>query len=254
MGLGDEIMALGRAERIFEQTGRPVSILTMTEAPREHDIWRNNPAWVHRGGKGMIDGGGSRPYITAWKGRRAIYNMDYAPRAGRIYLSDQDRAACPLTPPYAIVSPDLKDGASVNKNWGRAKWEQVIKDFPCPVYQLLPDQKARPINGAIGHYTPSLRMALAAIEKAALVMAAEGGTHHMAASFHIPAVVVFGAFVPPSVTGYKYHYNIAVDTPQGYCGNWDSCDHCRAALAAITPQMVREKALLLWESYQDDEG
>lgn len=251
MGLGDEIMALGRAERLYEQTGRPVSILTMTEAPREHEVWRGNPAWIEKGGQRLIDGGGARPYITAWHGRRAIFNLDYRARAGRIYLTDDDRAACPLEPPYAIVAPELKKGASPNKDWGRANWEAVIKDFPCPVYQLLPDPKMKPIKGAIPHATPSLRAALAAIEKAALVLAAEGGTHHMAASFRVPAVVVFGAFVPPTVTGYDFHYNIAVDTDEGYCGRWDECAHCRAALQSIKPEQVREKAILLWESYEE---
>jgi len=252
MGLGDEIMALGRAERLYEQTGRPVSILTMTEAPREHDAWRGNPAWVHQGGKRLIDGGGARPYITAWHGRRAIFNLEYRARAGRVYLTDEERAACTLKPPYAIVSPELKKEASPNKDWGKKNWEAVIRDFPCPVYQLLPDSKTKPIAGAIPYNTPTFRAALAAIERAALVMAAEGGTHHMAASMRVPAVVVFGAFVPPSVTGYDFHYNIAVETDEGYCGRWEPCGHCRAAMESIKPESVREKAILLWESYNED--
>lgn len=251
MGLGDELMALGRAERLYEQTGRPVSILTMTDAPREHDSWVGNPAWVFKGGQRLVDGGGARPYITAWHGRRAIFNLEYRARAGRVYLTDEERAACTLDAPYAIVSPELKKGASPNKDWGRSNWEAVIKDFPCPVYQLLPDDKTKPIKGAIPYKTPSFRAALAVIEKAALVMAAEGGTHHMAASMRVPAVVVFGSFVPPSVTGYDFHYNIAVDTDEGYCGRWEPCEHCRAAMKSIKPEQVREKALLLWESYEE---
>lgn len=252
MGLGDEIMALGRAERLYEQTGHPVSIISMTEAPRDHDAWKGNPAWVHTGGKRLIDGGGARPYIHAWHGRRAIFNLEYRARAGRIYLTDEERAACTLKPPYAIVSPELKKEASPNKDWGRERWEAAIKDFPIPVYQLCADDSVKPIKGAIPYKTPTFRAAYAAIEKAALVMAAEGGTHHMAASARVPAVVVFGAFVPPQVTGYAFHHNIAVETDEGYCGRWEPCQHCRAALESITPGMVREKALLIWDSYDED--
>lgn len=252
MGLGDEIMALGRAERLYEQTGCPVSILTMTEAPREHDAWNGNPAWIHKGGKAIIDGGGARPYITAWHGRRAIFNLDYRARAGRVYLTDEERESCTLKPPYAIVSPELKKEASPNKDWGKKNWESVIHNFPCPVYQLLPNLKTIPIAGAIGYHTPTFRAALAAIEKAALVMAAEGGTHHMAASMRVPAVVVFGSFVPPNVTGYDFHYNIAVETDEGYCGRWEPCNHCKKAMESIQPEYVREKAILLWESYNED--
>lgn len=252
MGLGDEIMALGRAERLYEESGNPVSILTMTEAPRDHEAWHGNPAWVHKGGKRLIDGGGARPYIKGWRNKQALFNLEYRARAGRVYLTDDERAlVAGMKPPYAIVSPELKAGASPNKDWGKANWEQVIKDFPCPVYQLCPDDKTKPIKGAIACKTPSFRTALAVIEKAALVMAAEGGTHHMAASMRVPAVVVFGSFVPPSVTGYDFHYNIAVETDEGYCGRWEPCAHCRTALASITPGKVREKAILLWESYEE---
>lgn len=252
MGLGDEIMALGRAEREYERTGRPVTIVTMTGAPREHDAWPGNPAWVPKAGTPLMDGGGARPYIQHWHGKQAIFNLEYRARAGRVYISDADRAACPLEPPYAIVAPFLKPEASPNKNWGKKNWEQVIKDFPIPVYQLCQDAKTPLIAGALRHETPTFRAALAAIERAAVVMANEGGTHHMAASARVPAVVVFGSFVPPAVTGYEFHYNMDVETDEGYCGRWEPCPHCRAAMEQILPETVREKAILMLESYDAD--
>jgi len=252
MGLGDEIMALGRAERVYEQYGVPVSIRTMTEAPREHDAWIGNPAWHKNAGKKIIDGGGARPYIEKWRSRQCFFNYDYRPRAGRIHLTEEERATCTLEPPYAIVSPHTKDTASVNKNWGAKRWAEVIKDFPVPVYQLCEDDKVQLIPGAIRHNTPSFRHAVAAIENAALVMCNEGGPHHMAASVKVPAVVVFGSFVPPQVTGYEFHYNIAVETEHGYCGKWDHCDVCQESLKKIKPTLVREKALLLLESFYAD--
>lgn len=252
MGLGDEIMALGRAETIYEETGKPVSIVTMTEAPRTHPAWEGNPAWDQHAGKKIIDGGGARPYIKSWHGRRAIFNLDYRPRAGRIYITDQEREQVTLKPPYAIVSPELKKGASPNKDWGRKRWEEVIKDFPIPVYQLCPDDSVKPIAGAIPYKTESFRLAVAAIERAAVVMSAEGGTHHMAASVGVPAVVVFGSFVPPQVTGYDFHYNIAVETEHGYCGNWNPCEICKESMKSIKPEFVREKAILIMESFDAD--
>jgi len=121
MGLGDEIMALGRAELVYEQTGRPVSICTMTECPREHDAWVGNPAWEKNAGKKIIDGGGARAYIKNWHGRQCNFNMDHTARAGRIYLTEEERARCTLEGPYAIVAPNLKETASKNKIWcGRA--------------------------------------------------------------------------------------------------------------------------------------
>lgn len=248
MGLGDEIMALGRAEAHFEKTGQQVSICGMTEAPREHPAWHGNPAWVHRGGKIIIDGGGSRPYIKHWKGRQAIYDLEHRPRAGRIHIPDDVRARCTLEGPYAIIEPNIKKGASPNKDWGRHNWEQVIKDFPIPVYQLRHDPAQKIAAGAIPYDTPTIQDACAAIEGAALVMCNEGGTHHMAASMGTKALVIFGSFVPPQVTGYSFHYNIAVETDEGYCGRWDACEHCRESLKSIKPETVREKAILLLEN------
>ena len=225
----------------------------MLESPRYHEIWRGNPAWVATGGQRLVDGGGFRPYIKHWHGRQAVYNLDYRARAGRVYLSDQERADCTLKPPFAIVSPLIKKGASPNKDWGRSNWEKVIEDFPVPVYQLFPaGEKPDAIKGAIPYVTPSPRNAIAAIERAAVVMSQEGGTHHMAASAGVPAVVIFGSFVPPEVTGYEFHHNIAVQTDEGYCGRWDSCNHCKEAMALIKPEEVREKALLILESYDAD--
>lgn len=253
MGLGDEIMALGVAERLYEQTGKPVRIECALGTVRHHLIWEGNPAYSKTASQAIVDGGGYRPYIESWKGRKANFNLDYAARAGKIYIPESARASAPqLKPPYAIVAPFLKSGASPNKDWGAARWEQVIRNFPVPVYQLCPDAKTQAIPGAVAVQTPDLYSALVCIEGAAVVMAAEGGTHHMAASLGVPAVVVFGSFVPPQVTGYEFHHNIAVDTEHGYCGNWEPCTACAESLAEITPAQVRRAALLILESYDAD--
>lgn len=245
MGLGDEIMALGRAETEYERTGKPVMICTAMGHPRQHPAWDGHPAVVQtfdeQAGK-IIDGGGARPYIREWVGNQIIFNMDYRARAGRVVFDDQYRWVRPLGA-YAIVAPTIKENASPNKSWGALRWEEAIDGFPIPVYQLCQSDAEAPIRGAIRIVTPTFRAALGLIESAALVLCNEGGTHHMAASMGTPAVVVFGAFVPPQVTGYDFHHNIAVETPEGYCGKWTACEHCQKAMAQITPDMVKQKAV-----------
>ncbi len=201
MGLGDEIMALGRAEALYEQTGRPVSICNQLGYPREHDAWLGNPAWNYHASLKITDGANARPYIKHFHGRRTIFNLDHRPRAGRVFLTDDEKAWDPIKGPFAVVAPYIKDGASPNKNWGVHRWEQAIAGFPIPVYQLCSDARQKTIAGAIRLETPTFRWAMSIIEKAAIVLCNEGGTHHMAASARIPAVVVFGAFTPPLVTG-----------------------------------------------------
>lgn len=248
MGLGDEIMALGRAETLYEETGRQVSIINHLGGVRTQPIWHGNPAWNPRSSLKLLDDTTSRAYIKHWHGKQIIFNTDHTPRAGRIYFDDSYRDRCPLEPPYAIIEPNIKKMASVNKNWGRRRWAKVIKNFPVPVYQLVQDRHEIVVEGAIAHQTPDIYDALAAIERAALVMCNEGGTHHMAASMGTPAVVIFGSFIPPQVTGYEIHENIAVETNHGYCGKWDKCEECTQALSQIKPADVREKAILIMES------
>lgn len=252
-------MAAGRAERLWEQTGQTVAICrvdTLTDGapryPRSHDAWTHHPEIDAGGPQQIIDCATSRPYIKHWRGRQVIFNHDYRPRAGRVYLTQQEWDFNTIQGPYAIIAPQLKPEASPNKSWGIDRWEAVIKDFPIPVFQLLESDRVKAIEGAQGIATLTFRHALSIIAGAAVVMTNEGGSHHMAASMRVPAVVFFGSFTPPQVTGYAFHYNMAVETPEGYCGRWDTCPHCNAAKRVITPAMMREKALLMVDAYGRD--
>lgn len=250
MGLGDEIMALGRAEREFERTGERVKILEAHGTTRDHIIWHNNPAWDKNGKKSITDASGARPYVNFNAGD-ARFNLDYRPRAGRIYVPDEYRQDKPQTP-YAVINPHLKSGASPNKSYGFDRWAEVIENFPIQVFQLMQDPSERILPRAVAMPTPNLYDAVAMIENAAVVMCNEGGMHHMAASVRTPAVVYFGSFIPPSVTGYDFHYNIAVETQHGYCGKWSHCKQCEKSKQSVAPALVREKAILLMESFNAD--
>lgn len=248
MGLGDEIMALGRAEKAFFDTGKSVAITDAAGVPRNHPAWHGSAAWNPQSTDKLIDCPGHRPYIKRWEGNRIIFNLDYRARAGKVHLSVLEMAAAELPKPYAIVAPFLKENASPNKDWGWQNWAKVIENFPIPVYQLCENADVQPIPGAIRYDTPDFKRALAAINRASIVLCNEGGSHHMAASRGVPAVVVFGAFVPPLVTGYDIHENFGIETPEGYCGRWDPCLHCKNAMAQILPNMVKEKAMNILEA------
>lgn len=256
MGLGDEIMALGRAETAYEINGRPVAICRPGGYARRHDAWQGNPAWDSRWADGefvrthhLIDGAALRPYIKHWAGRRIVFNEEHRPRAGRIWLTPQESlfgsSVAQDGVPYAVIAPFVKELASPNKDWGAANWEAVIDGFPMPVYQLFCGHNPQIIRGAIGLRTDTFRKAAAVIGRARLVLCNEGGTHHMAASMRTPAVVFFGSFISPRVTGYDFHRNIAVETEHGFCGNFDRCRHCADAIAQVKPDMVRSQIDLL---------
>lgn len=241
MGLGDEIMALGRAEALFEETGRKVSIVNEIGRPRGHDAWKFNPAWDHRSTQTLMDCAAYRPYIKHWQNKKLFFNLEHKPRAGRMYLTDQEIDFNKLRGDYIIIAPYLKDHGSKNKAWSEENYIKLIQQLDMPIYQLVVSNSDRVIQGAKPYHTPHFRLATSVISGARLVITNEGGAHHMAASMRKKAVVFFGSFIPPSVTGYDFHENIGIDTDQGYCGEWEYCEHCAKAKKQITVEYFKQR-------------
>lgn len=259
MGYGDEIMALGRAELVYSILGKPVAICGVSKNPRKHPIWKNHPAVDSNSPLHIIDGSSARPYILRWErisGLTTIWNTKYRARAGHIRLTAQEQAdALCLTPsmPFAIVEPIVRRGSSKNKDWGFERWEEVVKDFPIPVYQFDPDGKSKILPGVNAIDSPSFRVAAGVVKHASLVMTVDGGTHHMAASMNTPAVVIFGGFADPKITGYAYQKNFYVDLPESPCGRYYPCEHCKKAMSMISPEQVKQAALKIL-SKEDGNG
>jgi ADP-heptose:LPS heptosyltransferase len=237
VGIGDEIMALGRAEKLFQETGRQVCIVNEIGRPRFHDAWKHNPAWNPASSQALVDCAGNRPYIKHWLNRKIIFNLDYSPIAGKIHLTEDELAFPVPSNDYLVISPYLKDTASKNKSWGEERYIELLKKIKMPVFQLIQNKTDRVIEGARPIHTPHFRNAARVISSAKLVICNEGGAHHIAASMGTKAVVYFGSFIPPSVTGYKFHKNLSVESGCGYCGDWNTCLHCEAAKKQITIDM-----------------
>lgn len=244
-------MGLGRLEIYHAATGKKGAILNDIGLPRDNVLWHGHPAWEPKGTSGIKDGAGCRPYIkqwSQWNGQpRLVFNETYRPHAGRIHLTDAERASVTIDGDFIVVNPTVKANASQNKQWGVERWERAIAGLPLPVYQLGTSE-GEVIKGARFYRTETIRHAAAVIERARMVMTNEGGLHHIAASFKRPAVVVFGAFAHPLVTGYPFHTNLAVETQEGYCGRYAPCDHCKEAMAQITPAMVQLEATKILEA------
>jgi len=253
MGLGDEIMAMGEAEALYEVTGRPVAICDKNNRPRWHKAWRNNPAVsreLRSGIDSIINCPGQRSYIKQWKHspRRTEFNLDHRARAGKIYLTVEEECTVRALVPegeFVIIEPATRVSvkSSRNKDWGMERWAEVIRDFPVPVYQFdIGDET--PLLESVGIiYSNDFRISVGIIKFAVLVLTIDGGMHHFAASMGTDAVVVFGGFCDPKITGYNSHANFYSDIDGSPCGRYDPCSHCKEAMALITPEQVRAEAL-----------
>jgi len=249
MGYGDEIMALGRAEIVYGILKRPVAIYGVSGRPRNHPVWKNHPAIDINSPLHIVDGPSARPHILRWKrnpGLTTIWNMKYRARAGRMRLTTREQnEARYLAPkkPFVVVEPIVRKKSSRNKDWGFDRWKEVIKDFPLPVYQFDLDGKTKILPGATAIHSPGFRIAAGIVKHSTLVMTIDGGMHHMAASMKTPAVVIFGGFASPKITGYAYQRNFYIDLPESPCGRYAPCKHCEKAMSMIKPEEVRRAAL-----------
>jgi len=243
MGWGDEIMALGEAEKLSGN----VAIVDASGMPRQHPAWLGHlkiakPSESFE--NSVLNCPGHRPYIksvtaASWKWK------EYTPRAGRIQFSpEEQKQSNKLVGNFVVIEPFLKNKVeSQNRGWGWGNfaaltqlvdvdWVQVGATKP----KLLPN--ARWIQ------TKTARDMAVVLSKAKSFVAPEGGMHHTAASLNLAGVVIFGGFISPQVTGYSCHTNIfkGDDTESSLgCGKRVKCIHCERAMQEITPEYVATK-------------
>lgn len=261
MGYGDELMALGRAETVYQILEKPVAICGVSHHPRMHEVWKYHPAVDPKSELKILDGPSARPYMLRWKrpGPISVFNPEYRARVGHMVLTDEERRqAADLLPdrPFGLVEPIIRGRSSRNKDWGFKKWAQVVKDLPIPIYQFMVDgEKTKILPGGTGRTAPSFRVASEIVRHATIVMTNDGGMHHLAASVGAPAVVVFGGFADPKITGYPFQTNFYADIEGSPCGNYGKCPHCVKAREMIKPEQVREAVMkILSEGLEGSHG
>lgn len=255
MGYGDEIMAAGHARLARERdpAHRRVRILDRHKQPRFHELWQGNgdivPLGLHGDLINIVNGSGARPYIERELQDRRIWKrwegLDGPPR-GVIRLSRNEQDFGRLNSGRVVLEPTIKAKASPNKDWGWVRWNKLAwllqEKHGQRVTQLGP-AGTRLLEGADLVVTGGFREACAVLSTAAAAVLPEGGLHHAAAAFNVPAVVIFGGYIAPMHTGYEGHVNLF--TGGEPCGMRVPCDHCRDAMAKILPESVAEQLMEL---------
>ena len=252
MGWGDELLAAGEAQRLYEEAGVKVAITHRSGQVRWHDLWRDNPAIatpreaetdpVQR----LINGPNARPYhdatvpftrrsgvrFTAWRARD---------HRGRIYLSESElslgrRLRADLGP-YWFIEPSPTVQSNPNKRWSFTRFQQLVSD-PRETWVQPLHHDSTVLMGAFSTATPTFRDACGLLASAEGFVGTEGGLHHAAAALRVPAVVIFGGCMSVETFGYPEHVNLADDGPESPCGRWLPCAHCARAMERITVAQV----------------
>lgn len=253
MGVGDNIMATGmakgaaaRGKRIAFGSGKAIEWDHHSE-----QVFKNNPNIAPLGSEGADDlewinfCRGHRIYNTQGKDRW-IWNYKFKAIPGEFYFTPQElEQADKHGNGFVIIEPNVPRWKQVapNKDWGRANYWRISKRLKRRGY----DVRQFYYNGSwqSDHCqqikTQTFRQAAAILRNAKLYIGPEGGMHHAAAALGIPAVVVFGGFIPPAVTGYDFHTNLTGGAKA--CGSFTRCPHCIQAMERIGVHDVEAAAL-----------
>lgn len=254
MGLGDNLMASGLARGAASQ-GRKVAF-----GDGERIIWDQHSETIFRNNPNVARRGAERDANLRWvpfykghriynrqDGKRWIWNMEFRPTPGEMFFSRaEERNGRRYGDGFVVIEPDVPTWKSVapNKDWGRAKYQVVadrLRAEGLRIVQFRHPKSGAPLSGVDQFRTHDFRDSLAILKRAALYVGPEGGLHHGAAAVERPAVVLFGGFIPPSVTGYLTHTNLTGGAEA--CGSIHPCKHCKDAMAAISVEEVVEAAM-----------
>lgn len=248
IGIGDQIIATGIA-RGAQERGKRIAFGDGSRIAWDHNsrmIFAGNPNIAPPGSEGSADlewnpfRKGHRVYNHHDRANnRWVWNMAFRCVPGQIFLDRGENAWAGLRAKGAVVvEPNIEAWKSVapNKQWPVDRYDavvdQLVRQGVKVVQFVYGTAKAHLCPGATAIQTPSFRHAAALLATAAAYLGAEGGLHHAAAAFDVPAVVLFGGFVPPEVTGYGTHINLTGGAEA--CGSINRCDHCRDAMDRIT--------------------
>jgi ADP-heptose:LPS heptosyltransferase len=259
MGLGDQIIASGLARNAWAQRGRKVAF-----GDGQRIIWDKHSKEVFQNNPNVCFPGNERSHKLEWiafhKGHRGyntqgpghwIWNMDWRCKPGELFLSHGENSAGKRHGNgFVVIEPNVVrwKSSAANKDWGADRYQALADRLVAAGHKLVqfvpPPAPGDPpvlLANVRQIATKRFRDAVTILKNAAAYVGAEGGLHHAAAAVSVPGVVIFGGFIPPSVTGYAIHANLAGS--DRFCGSFASCDHCREAMASIKVERVFDATL-----------
>jgi hypothetical protein len=207
-------------EEVFQHSPR------LAREPYPGCIWVNNTM-------------GNRLYIDYDRTQREklAYRETFRAEPGEIFLQDDEIAQYRPYRNFIYIEPTVKGTFSNNKDWGFDNWQRVVDAIPDYRFiQGIGPFQRKVLHGVEAVPTKTFRDACALLSVADCFLGTDGGLHHAAAALGKPAVIVWGGLVSPVILGYGSHINLHCGVKS--CGNYKSCEHCRAALAWVKPQMV----------------
>jgi hypothetical protein len=229
MGWGDELMMAGEARCIHEAVGGKVKIVARPGGcmALSSVLW-DNLDYIAKPGEDslatLVDSPLARPYRACFNPEGSCWKP-YKPRPAEISFTSRElQLAALVGSGFALIEPHVKvwrDGAS-NRDWGWDRYSALVSSRPHLRWVQVGKPDRATLPGVCRVPTNSFREACAVLARAAVYVGPEGGMHHAAAALGIPALVIFGGYIAPEVTGYSSHVNLFSGEGLG-CGRRESC-------------------------------
>ncbi len=216
-------------------------------------IWDNNSEIVFRDNPNIAPPGSESDSDIEWIGfhrgnriynendrenLRWIWNYDFRAVPGEVFFDNPELrfGIAASSRHFVLIEPNVPIWKTVapNKQWPVDRYQVVANNLVAngvEVVQLNYPNAKHKLIGVRRVLTKNIRNAMAVLKRASLYIGPEGGLHHAAAALDVPAVVLFGGFIPPQVTGYDAHVNLTGGAEA--CGNYTPCEHCKMAMASI---------------------
>lgn len=252
MGFGDEILAAGQAQRLYDADAqhRRVVIRDIHGKLRTHPIWAGNPAIatddIHGDSvQSLVSAPYARPYLltqpmtpeSGW-----VFNPDFRARdhLAKIYLTESEWQlgldAKANFGAYVLIEPYSKHP---NLRWPLAHWQTLVADRSDLTFLQHTHAAAKDflVPGAVPIETNSFREACGLLSAADCYIRGESGMLHAAAALGIPSVAIWGGCMDWEVLG-GYPQQVGVGITPPCCGSYLPCAHCASIMAAIPPSEV----------------
>jgi Glycosyltransferase family 9 (heptosyltransferase) len=247
MGIGDDIIATGIAKGAAKR-GKRIAFgdgSRIKWGPYSAMVFKNNPNVAPPGSERSSDiewnkyCKGNRIY-NKQSTDRWIWNYEFGVQPGEFYFDDIEDVHN-ADSDLILIEPNVpKKPCGPNKQWPLERWDRVSKELILSGFKVRQFEYGAPNHIAPRTLTPTFRHAAALLKSARMAILPEGGLHHAAAAVGVPAIVLFGGFVPPAVLGYNGHINLTGGATA--CGSFNRCPHCIAAMDAIQVKDVLDAA------------
>ena len=262
MGYGDYLMLSGKLKYLDNEFNKKVQICFPEIENRKmfFEIFKNNPRYTLT--KDLDE---KKPYIFLNQyfvrdpeSEKWIEDQSAIP--GEIYFDKQEIKEfnnLNTNKPYVIIQPFFSKGKFINGDFKEYQHyvnrnipidlvNEIVNIFKNKIdfYFLNHEQfgyqeELKQLSNIKMINVMSFRESMYYLSKSIGYFGIEGGLHHVAGALKKNAIVIFGHWISPILTGYPFHNNISSSSTKYGCGTFTPCIRCIEFLNNLSSSYIQ---------------